>query len=535
MDPKIAKKWAALQKTFEKELKRREKVAKSPAEIMRGFDDFCREKTARFLFENPSFTSEWISIRAAELFGDLAAAKSEMDYVNLLNKLSMHSPIAKATSECPQYALLPPTVKTVDQWMSLLEPLFFPKANMQCLIENGFMPINGSAVKQALAKLGHKNVDFHCTYTLIDTDYGIAILPPSAPQKNVALDIAMLMRYMENAPTLIDHPSEIFDVGIVRGGYFYNGRIPDQPTLISIDVASRQELDSIISRLCTNITSNGRYEIWFRGQPKEYLLPDLRREALQGICPWRSVQDISQVPSLYRNVTTHLSDLRSYCQGHIEVHKYYLFMKETLGIPTYTTRVPGESEYELFNKNWGRQFPEITSSMSVGDGETVEHHDTHFAFRSLQAALFLQHYGLESNVLDLTNDIDVALFFAQKEVIDNSYIDIDYSQRNPVLYFFILDKELDPFMNTSELLENYEVLRPKRQHCGIIAGASLITNNYYSRFISLKINLKAQIDMNYHEPEYLFPGPNEDIFLSNLIEFSNLQNMSFATPFFLGN
>jgi len=193
----------------------------------------------------------------------------------------------------------------------------------------------------------------------------------------------------------------------------------------------------------------------------------------------------------------------------------------------------GCSVHELFARAWGKHVPEMTSTMTVQDGGVVEHHDTHAAFRSLQAGLFLQHYGLESNVLDLTSDIDIALFFAQHRLANNKYVDVDYGRQTPVIYIFILDRHLDPVVNTGALLETYEVLRPKRQRCGILAGASLISRNYYSRFISMKLNLLRPIDAQGFEAGYLFPGPNEDRFLANLLVLRDYAQTSLVKPFML--
>jgi len=59
MDPKLREQIDDLNKTLDDELARRERTAKSPDEVYRGFEDFCREQTARFLFNNPTFTAEW--------------------------------------------------------------------------------------------------------------------------------------------------------------------------------------------------------------------------------------------------------------------------------------------------------------------------------------------------------------------------------------------------------------------------------------------------------------------------------------------
>jgi hypothetical protein len=275
--------------------------------------------------------------------------------------------------------------------------------------------------------------------------------------KNVSLDTALLQRYAEATPGIRSAPSSIFDLGVVRGHYFHTGRIPVDYDLISIDIHARSDLDRVIDPIVNRASKTDRFDVWFRGQPDEYLLDDLRSEALTGICPWRDLRDISQIPSLYRNTAQRLSDLSAYSRRLLEIYLFYLFMKEILGLATYDTRPPGAPEHELFSKSWGQHLPELTTSMSTG-GELVEYHDTHVAFRSLQVGLFLQHYGLESNVLDITSDVDVALFFAPHQLVNDRYIDVDRESHTPVIYIFILDRLLDPVVNTSELIQDYEAL-----------------------------------------------------------------------------
>jgi hypothetical protein len=143
----------------------------------------------------------------------------------------------------------------------------------------------------------------------------------------------------------------------------------------------------------------------------------------------------------------------------------------------------------------------------------------------------MQHYGLTSNVIDITSDIDVALFFAQNKVVDNRYVEVDFRHDKPVIYLFFMDKELDPFMDTTILLENHGLLRPKRQQCGILTGASAVSRNYYGRFISIKLIITKKIEMVNHDQHYYFPGPSEDEFLGKLNEFAEDQNFKYIKPF----
>jgi hypothetical protein len=532
----------SLQKIIADELERRMKTSKSRAEALRGYDDFCREQTAKFMFNNPEMASDWISVRTHALTEALEVAKSESDYHSWLTSFSARNPLDRATSMWDKYAFIPPTLKPKKTWANLIQKFSFEPETCEYLFNNGFMPVHANDIEKALYFTLNLNGKYHgpkphFRYALMDTDYGIAILPPGSPKKSTTLDISLLVNYITKMPLIAQTPSLIFDIGALRAFQILHGRFTENPNIIHAEVSTRAELDEFIGGFLEKSAVHGQFQLWYRGQPNEYLLPDLRRKAKTGIFPWRELQDISQVPSLYRNQVERISNLHSYCQRLLEFQKYYLFIKETLGVPNFATRSPNELISEKLPKTWNNGSLKISMEFRIqgetGEFEPVEFHDHDNTFRGLQEGLFLQHYGLESNILDLTSDIDVALFFAQKKVVNNRYVDVDFSKENPVIYILILDDDIDPVVNTPHLLESFDLLRPKRQNCGILAGASLANKNFYSRFIGLKITLKQKIEMKYEDPNYLFPSPKEDKFLSNLIEFSNLQNMSYIKPFVL--
>ena len=93
-----------------------------------------------------------------------------------------------------------------------------------------------------------------------------------------------------------------------------------------------------------------------------------------------------------------------------------------------------------------------------------------------------------------------------------------------ILYVFLLRPGLDLFLNSQPLSENYGLLRPLRQRCGLMFGASFINRNDYARFIALKIILRGDVDYQAR-PEYLIPPPSEDPFLQRLLDFA--QTMQF--------
>jgi hypothetical protein len=162
-----------------------------------------------------------------------------------------------------------------------------------------------------------------------------------------------------------------------------------------------------------------------------------------------------------------------------------------------------------------QKFDRIAPRWSTIVNEQVSH-DYHHAFRSIQNVFFLQHYGLPSTVLDITKSLDVALFFAQNRVSGNRFEPVD-EDSNPVVYVFLLVPQLDMFVDSGPLCEHYQLLRPLRQQCGLLAGASVLTRNDYSKFVAFKLRIRRRITDVEVTKQYLMPPLSDDTFLAKLV------------------
>jgi len=98
-----------------------------------------------------------------------------------------------------------------------------------------------------------------------------------------------------------------------------------------------------------------------------------------------------------------------------------------------------------------------------------------------------------------------------------------------VLYLFLLRPDLDLFLNSEVLAQHYGLLRPHRQSCGLLFGASFIHRNDYARFIALKILLDEPIQYNA-TAEYLVPSASEDEFLARLVAFADRNHCNHIRP-----
>jgi FRG domain len=136
-------------------------------------------------------------------------------------------------------------------------------------------------------------------------------------------------------------------------------------------------------------------------------------------------------------------------------------------------------------------------------------------------ATLLQHYGLFSPVLDLTGELDIALFFATHAFegggLESCYRFVGTNDRQAVLYLLKEDRETLTHQRR-RLFEALDPQRPVKQHC-VIAGAAPWAINLPADLLRAVIYL----DFDLAEPpglstDQLFPGPSEDRFLKALID-----------------
>jgi hypothetical protein len=379
-------------------------------------------------------------------------------------------------------------------WWPLLRDFPIDEPAGRTLLANGFMPFDRERfVRRALADPWHA-MSPERRFVYLDLDYGVLIFDGVHGFEYSLLDYLEHQRYRKYYAGMRDS-SDVLGLGQHRAAQLY--AVTGERPVYECEVASRSELDGAVGRLRAGMRKFPNYELWFRGQTADHLLGDLTAEAEQGVCPWRSVRDSSLVPSLYRKsaLPGRHGDWPEYCAYGIEYGRLASFANRRFGVP------------------------------GLGDDERNP------AFRSIQGSFFLQHYGLPSTILDITRDLDVALFFAQCRIESGRRVAVDHGQERPVIYVFLLRKGLDLFLDSAELLEGRDLLRPLRQQCGLIAGASFATRNTYAKFIALKIHLAAPIDDAAYPVEYIYPARHEDAFLQDLVRYQEGAQLTRLRPY----
>lgn len=134
----------------------------------------------------------------------------------------------------------------------------------------------------------------------------------------------------------------------------------------------------------------------------------------------------------------------------------------------------------------------------------------------------LQHYGLLSPVLDLTSDLDVALFFATNQLTAEAgrprYQFVGSNSGASILYVFRENPEemSDHSSNSNDrVIQTLNPLRPVRQSC-VICRSGPFALNLAADFLIGIIKIELDMEKGRLKTGDLFPDENDDLFLGTL-------------------
>ena len=445
------------------------------------------------------------------------------------------SPLRFTRPYLNQYVLRPPSWLKQDEWDGALREYEPFGINTTWLRRSGefLVPIDIGCLREEDRRLV-KSHGYTSQFALLDCSCGVVLFPSSDGRSlcNWGIDRSLVDRYAKSDSRFSETPVAILSVGAMRGYHALTGRTDIPPHPVEMTMKTRHELDELLATIRDKAQrSQGRLQLWFRGQPHDYQTKSIDSPHF----PWRSVSDSSLVPSLYRNFKNRLTALQDYGRLIHELNLYALMIRNRLDLRPFTRRAQmDEPVDEPLPETWD-DWHQGDLSVKLDDlsGNTIAVRDYHFAFHALQQSFFFQHYGLPSCILDITCDLDVAIFFAMNGIGESgTYERVDMRDACPTLYVFILDQSVDTFLSSDSLLGDRTPLRPRRQKCGILCGSSSVNRNYYSSLIAIKIRLAEALDSIY-DVRYLFPGAQEDDFLQLLQEFHSDLQLEATKPFAL--
>jgi hypothetical protein len=130
----------------------------------------------------------------------------------------------------------------------------------------------------------------------------------------------------------------------------------------------------------------------------------------------------------------------------------------------------------------------------------------------------MQHYGLPSPVLDLTTDLDVAIFFATHKFASNqthsTYSFNGTNSKNAILYVMLVNENEMHQHERNKVMSYAKPERPKRQSC-VVCSTNAWSLNLPAHYLVGAIRL----DFDLSEPSKysvrdLFPDEGSDPFLA---------------------
>jgi hypothetical protein len=224
------------------------------------------------------------------------------------------------------------------------------------------------------------------------------------------------------------------------------------------------------------------FSLFFRGQDREYLLnrDSSSNELLYG-GPAREPSLLSSAERKGVNI----DDVGPAWCGLIR-----------FALDTWATTVHDEKQFQFFSR--------------IGQNYLLHH---------LSMAM-AQHYGLPSSGLDVTNESDVALFFAlhRYSKIDGnpgyfSYQRLDAASPRAVLYIFALESDQNYQAFEERMLGTFPKTRPSCQSAYFLHRGWGLARNRTARLLVATLYLDPAGDFGgLPSVSDLFPGPQEDFF-----------------------
>jgi FRG domain len=271
--------------------------------------------------------------------------------------------------------------------------------------------------------------------------------------------------------------------------------------------------------------------VLFRGQIESYAV---RRPHPNPFFQVPGYGEVSLLPSLWRRMIARRATARQNFRNLYAI-EWQRILQSTFDLKEIERRVEsarGAGEWIHSSQDLEDSDDPMLSKLGRLQLDLAMGRDFNFA-TPLQT--LLQHYGLLSPVLDLTSDLDVALFFATHRYQPGSdgelcsYTNVGTNGRQSVIYVIRENKTEMEVHGRDRILEDLDPLRPKRQSCVVCRSgpdAMNLAADFLYGIIALDFDDLPPIKYDVLD---LFPGLNSDRFLRALK--ANVRHPQYVTVF----
>jgi hypothetical protein len=309
----------------------------------------------------------------------------------------------------------------------------------------------------------------------------------------------------------IDIPSIKDKYGMSYKGYPTKQLFEPMPVY---EVGSIKELEEIIDYIKSVIPN----KIWYRGQVNEYKL----NRSLTSITTLGLPETFTETPSLLPSLArTNIFGLGEKYIRWMEAYNIWLASENDEFVAKHNDKY--KEILELLNDL--RKMPDYCGHLWQDNNMPIEIEELLCGDSSLYQAgvLCMQQYGMLTSYLDITEDIDIALYFTQSKLNKNTNkFEKIAPTKERVIYLFPELKNTCTLTNLHDVYKlplSWDYSIPKRlinQRCGILSGASFSHKNNYAHRILAKIVLKSDSIVSSKETADLFPNETNDSFFSML-------------------
>jgi hypothetical protein len=325
---------------------------------------------------------------------------------------------------------------------------------------------------------------------------------------------------LQHLSAAAEDPASLLTAGVEEGGFIgaalferFGLDVAPSTALPELPVANEGEFKFFIDALRLAADQAGGFQLWFRGQTREYTV-----DPIVGLASGpRSQRRPSLVPGLFRELQKRTDDLDKYRDLVLRFGRWSYWASTHLPLPIQPTAedLPAAS----FAATW-----ESRRSHYDEQGRLVSQESQFFptGLTELGHGLILQHYGAPTGYIDITSDPEIALWFALNRLVDGRYERHAWTGDDPlswpVVYVIALLEGIHPFIDSATLLRNTDAARPQHQCCGLLVGSGNLFRNFPACFVGVVLRLKPGFVVSQpRATSDIFPSPDDDPFLQRLL------------------